>query len=77
VRELLRCKFSLTPLYVHSHQHLKAIGPCSPSGSLAGVLHTIIFNRALGPVEPKEVDSELFDVTYVSSLLAMRQYQRL
>ena len=30
-----------------------------------GLLHTIIFNRALGPVKPQEVDSELFDVTYV------------
>jgi len=31
----------------------------------AGLLHTIIFNRALGPVRPREVDSELFDITYV------------
>lgn len=31
----------------------------------AGVLHTIIFNRALGPVRPREIDSELFDITYV------------
>eukprot|EP00887_Chlorella_sp_A99_P001068 scaffold14.g1068.t1 len=30
------------------------------------LLHTVIFNRALGPVRPKEVDSELFDVTFVS-----------
>ena len=30
----------------------------------AGLLHTIIFNRALGPVKPQEVDSELFDITY-------------
>lgn len=29
------------------------------------VLHTIIFNRALGHVRPQDVDSELFDVTYV------------
>jgi hypothetical protein len=33
----------------------------------AGVLHTIIFNRALGHVFPKEVDSELADITYVSN----------
>lgn len=33
---------------------------------IAGVLHTIIFNRALGAFRPKEVDSELFDITYVS-----------
>jgi len=30
------------------------------------VLHTIIFNRALGHVFPKEVDSELADITYVT-----------
>ena len=29
------------------------------------VLHTIIFNRALGHVKPRDVDSQLFDVTYV------------
>ncbi|KAK9803935.1 hypothetical protein WJX72_006313 [[Myrmecia] bisecta] len=29
------------------------------------LLQTIIFNRALGPVRPREVDSELFDITYV------------
>lgn len=33
--------------------------------AFAGVLHTIIFNRALGPVRPREIDSELFDITYV------------
>ena len=37
----------------------------------AGVLHTILFNRALGPVKPKEVDSELFDVTYVSTFVGL------
>lgn len=29
------------------------------------VLHTVIFNRALGHVRPRDVDSELFDITYV------------
>ncbi|KAL3725949.1 hypothetical protein ACJRO7_030915 [Eucalyptus globulus] len=29
------------------------------------VLHTIIFHRALGLVRPKEIDLELFDITYV------------
>ncbi|PNH02238.1 hypothetical protein TSOC_011809, partial [Tetrabaena socialis] len=33
--------------------------------ALRCVLHTIIFNRALGYVVPKDVDSELFDITYV------------
>lgn len=32
----------------------------------AGVLHTIMFNRSLGQVKPQDVDSELFDITYVS-----------
>lgn len=35
-------------------------------GYIAGILHTIVFNRALGPCKPQEVDSELFDITYVS-----------
>lgn len=30
-----------------------------------GLLHTIIFNRALGLLSPKEVTSSLFDITYV------------
>lgn len=29
------------------------------------ILHTIMFHRALGLVRPKDVDLELFDVTYV------------
>ncbi|KAL5184600.1 Autophagy-related protein 101 [Glycine soja] len=29
------------------------------------ILHTIVFHRALGLVRPKDVDLELFDVTYV------------
>ncbi len=34
--------------------------------AIPGVLHTIIFNRSLGYVFPKDVDSDLFDITYVS-----------
>ncbi|KAG1679613.1 hypothetical protein FOA52_006130 [Chlamydomonas sp. UWO 241] len=30
------------------------------------LIHTIVFNRSLGYVKPKDVDSELFDVTYVA-----------
>ena len=33
---------------------------------VAGILHTIVFNRALGLVRPKDVDLELFEITYVS-----------
>mmetsp|Transcript_28840 Transcript_28840/g.63170 ORF Transcript_28840/g.63170 Transcript_28840/m.63170 type:complete len:203 (-) Transcript_28840:509-1117(-) len=29
------------------------------------LLHTIMFNRALGPVRPRDVDSELFEISYV------------
>uniref|UniRef100_A0A7I4F0Z5 Autophagy-related protein 101 n=1 Tax=Physcomitrium patens TaxID=3218 RepID=A0A7I4F0Z5_PHYPA len=29
------------------------------------ILHTIMFNRALGLVRPREVECELFDITYV------------
>jgi autophagy-related protein 101 len=29
------------------------------------IVHTILFNRALGPVLPRDVDSELFDLTWV------------
>lgn len=29
------------------------------------LIHTILFNRALGYVKPQDVDSELFDITYV------------
>ncbi|CAK7339423.1 unnamed protein product [Dovyalis caffra] len=30
------------------------------------ILHTIVFHRALGLVRPKDIDLELFDITYVS-----------
>ncbi|KAM0934899.1 hypothetical protein DsansV1_C30g0215421 [Dioscorea sansibarensis] len=29
------------------------------------ILHTIVFHRALGLVRPKDIDSELFEITYV------------
>eukprot|EP00298_Acanthocystis_sp_HF-20_P003537 c13879_g1_i1.p1 GENE.c13879_g1_i1~~c13879_g1_i1.p1 ORF type:complete len:195 (-),score=50.29 c13879_g1_i1:167-751(-) len=32
---------------------------------LACLLHTIMFHRALGPVIPEDVDSDLFSITYV------------
>lgn len=35
------------------------------SNGVVGILHTIIFHRALGLVRPKDVDLELFDITYV------------
>lgn len=33
---------------------------------MAGILHTIVFHRALGLIRPKDIDLELFDITYVS-----------
>jgi len=40
----------------HTHQ-VKDVLRC--------ILHTVLFNRALGLVRPKEVDLELFNITYV------------
>lgn len=36
-----------------------------PCLDVTGLLHTIIFNRALSYVKPLDTDSELFDITYV------------
>jgi len=33
--------------------------------SLRCLLHTIVFNRALGIVEPQDMDSDIFNLTYV------------
>lgn len=35
----------------------------------SGILHTIFFHRALGLVRPRDVDCELFELTYVSSFI--------
>ncbi|KAI8466879.1 MAG: hypothetical protein J3K34DRAFT_432293 [Monoraphidium minutum] len=48
--------FSLPVVEVELHQ-VREVCRC--------VLHTVVFNRALGHVTPVDVDSELFDVTYV------------
>lgn len=34
--------------------------------TFSGLLNTIVFHRALGLVRPKDVDCELFEITYVS-----------
>ncbi len=44
--------------------------PCSPAWPRAGLLHTILFNRALGHVRPQEVESDVLDVSYVSVIAA-------
>lgn len=48
--------FHLSAIEVELHQ-VREVLRC--------VLHTIIFNRSLGQLTPQDVDSELFDVTYV------------
>ncbi|GAX80828.1 hypothetical protein CEUSTIGMA_g8263.t1 [Chlamydomonas eustigma] len=40
-------------------------GPHQLRELLRCLIHTIVFNRALGYVRPQDVDSELFDITYV------------
>ena len=51
------CELIDLPLLdIESHQVTEA---------LRCILHTIIFNRSLGSVSPREVDSELFDLTWV------------
>jgi len=37
---------------------------------LRSILHTIVFNRALGCVRPMEMESDLFGISYVSSSAA-------
>lgn len=48
-----------------SHTTIQLLRPFELKEALRCILHTIIFGRSLGPVEPLEVQSELFDVTYV------------
>lgn len=47
--------FSLPELEVESYQ-VKEVLRC--------ILHTVVFNRSLGLARPREVDSELFEITY-------------
>ena len=42
------------------------IEPYQVTEVLRCLLHTITFNRALGAVSPRDVDSELFDLTWVT-----------
>ncbi|GMH39672.1 hypothetical protein BSKO_07570 [Bryopsis sp. KO-2023] len=49
--------FSLPELSLEAHQ-VREVLRCA--------LHTIVFCRSLGPTTPREVDSELFDVTYAT-----------
>uniref|UniRef100_A0A7S0X740 Autophagy-related protein 101 n=1 Tax=Mantoniella antarctica TaxID=81844 RepID=A0A7S0X740_9CHLO len=49
--------FSLSPLRCEPFQ-VKEV--------LRAVLHTVLFSRTLGVVRPRDVDSELFDLTYAT-----------
>lgn len=42
-----------------------AVEPFEIREVLRCILHTIVFHRALGLVRPKDVDCELFEITYV------------
>eukprot|EP00877_Chromochloris_zofingiensis_P011959 jgi/Chrzof1/7016/Cz02g07220.t1 len=53
-------------IYVHCAHDLQECELHQVREVLRCVLHTIIFNRALGHVKPRDVDSELFDITYVN-----------
>lgn len=44
---------------------LLEVEPYQVTEVLRCLLHTILFNRALGTVHPREVDSQLFDITWV------------
>ncbi|KAI3426852.1 hypothetical protein D9Q98_006798 [Chlorella vulgaris] len=48
---------TLTPVFELEQHQVREV--------LRILLHTIVFNRALGPVKPVERDSELFEVTWV------------
>jgi len=52
--------FELPQLDVESYQVTEV---------LRCIIHTILFNRALGTVKPREIDAELFDITWVSNAL--------
>lgn len=40
---------------------------------VAGILHTIFFHRTLTLVRPKDVDCDLFEITYVSTVLFLEE----
>ena len=42
-----------------------ALAPFQVKEALRCILHTILFSRSLGLTEPLEVQSELFEVTYM------------
>ncbi|KAF4383671.1 hypothetical protein F8388_014171, partial [Cannabis sativa] len=45
---------------------LSSVRMRSNNEQFQGILHTILFHRALGLVRPKDADLELFDITYVN-----------
>ena len=57
-REVLRCaSAALAPRGVVAHLLTSRLG--------AGLLHTVLFHRALGVVRPKDTQLSLFDVVFV------------
>merc|ERR1712072_911401 len=57
-RDMSNCEVVALPSLEVEHPH-------QVQDVLRCVLHTVLFNRALGLVRPREVDLELFNITYV------------
>jgi autophagy-related protein 101 len=53
----MNCEVLELPVLAVEQYQLREVVRC--------LLHTILFNRALGHVRPRDVDSELFDLSYV------------
>mmetsp|Transcript_69055 Transcript_69055/g.218401 ORF Transcript_69055/g.218401 Transcript_69055/m.218401 type:complete len:93 (-) Transcript_69055:806-1084(-) len=53
----MNCEVTNVPLLDVENHQIREV--------LRSILHTILFSRALGLVQPKDVDSELFNLTYV------------
>lgn len=65
-REVLRCAFPMP------RRSPRAVGDSALVclARRAGLLHTVLFHRALGVVRPKDTQLSLFDVVFVSLSLA-------
>lgn len=53
----MNCEVHELQVLVLEHYQIREVLRC--------LLHTILFNRALGPVRPRDVDSEVFNISYV------------
>mmetsp|Transcript_22826 Transcript_22826/g.31801 ORF Transcript_22826/g.31801 Transcript_22826/m.31801 type:complete len:206 (+) Transcript_22826:69-686(+) len=53
----MNCEVMELPVLVVEEYQVREVMRC--------LLHTLLFHRALGSVRPRDVDSELFEITYV------------